>query len=1071
MVRTYAGSVASIVLASTILFGSAAPEESVADAIWHHRNLGKAFYENPTTQLMAVDEFKKALDLAPDSARERVNYGLALLRAGKTAEGTVELQKAQKQDPSIPHTWFNLAITYKRDSEYEKAVQQFEQMVKLVPDEPVSQYNLGVLYKLLAKPDLSLKHFEEAARLDPNLAGPHFQLYNAYRAAGRNEDSARELAAFQEIKKRQVGAAVPEDLEWSYFSEIYDTTDPKPDEAPAPQLKLVDQALPGKFCVGNRGLAVFDADGDGRPDLLAWSEDAALILKDGVAPIKDTGLGGLRDIVAIVPGDFNNDGLADLCVLTNSGAYLYENKKGTFQKSSVTLPPGKYNAAVWLDYDHDGDVDLFLLGKSSALARNNGSAGFSDETASFPFVSGQAVSGALFDVTADTNGKDLAVVYSDRTAVVYKDRLAGKYEARPVDCLPPGAGSVVAYDINNDGWTDLLASYPGEVRTVLNHRGRLETGQILEGAPGPVALADFENRALTDLVAGGVIYRNQGLGRFVASIPATRDAVALAAADFDQDGRVDLAGIGSDGSLHMIRNDTSTGNRWLRVSLLGIKNARLAPGAQVEVKAGPWYQKRTYSGVPLDFGLNSSQEADTVRITWPNGLIQNQPKQATGRAELFKEAQRLSGSCPMIFAWNGSTYGFITDVLGVAPLGARSGDGGYFPLDHDEYVQIPGEAMVPVEGRYELRITEELREVSYLDKIELIAVDHPAATEVFTNDKFKSPPFPDFRLFGVKRRLYPRSARDESGRDVTDRVLKLDRTYPDGFERTYTGIARTHSLELDFGNVAADNRAVLILNGWVDWADGSTFLSASQERHGGLILPYLQVKDRAGRWTTVIGDMGIPAGKPKTIAIDLTGKFLSDSRAVRIVTNMCVYWDEIFLSEDTTPPEVVLTPVRADYADLHFRGFSQPAVDPERKQPESFDYSTRMPLPMWNPTPGMYTRYGSVLPLLESVDDRMAIMGSGDEVRVLFPVAGLPPVRTGWRRDFLLLVDGWAKDADPNTAFSQTVEPLPFHNMKGYPYSQDEHFPDDELHNLYRVQYNTRPALRLLRPLAEQRVR
>src|SRR5260370_11540044 len=98
------------------------------DEIWKQRNLGKAFYENPTTQVQAVDEFKKALTLAPNSARERLNYGLALLRAAKTKEGIAELEKAQKQDPKIPHTWFNLGIVFKKDSEYDKAIQQLEGM-------------------------------------------------------------------------------------------------------------------------------------------------------------------------------------------------------------------------------------------------------------------------------------------------------------------------------------------------------------------------------------------------------------------------------------------------------------------------------------------------------------------------------------------------------------------------------------------------------------------------------------------------------------------------------------------------------------------------------------------------------------------------------------------------------------------------------------------------------------------------------------------------------------------------------------------------------------------------------
>jgi len=121
---------------------------------------------------------------------------------------------------------------------------------------------------------------------------------------------------------------------------------------------------------------------------------------------------------------------------------------------------------------------------------------------------------------------------------------------------------------------------------------------------------------------------------------------------------------------------------------------------------------------------------------------------------------------------------------------------------------------------------------------------------------------------------------------------------------------------------------------------------------------------------------------------------------------------------------------------------------------------------MWNPTPGHYTRYGDVRTLLSAADDRMVIMGSGDELRLLFPAGGLRPQRPGWTRDFLLLVDGWAKDGDYNTAFSQSVEPLPFHAMSAYPYPASQHFPEDAAHREYREKYNTRPALRLLRPLA-----
>ena len=311
------------------------------------------------------------------------------------------------------------------------------------------------------------------------------------------------------------------------------------------------------------------------------------------------------------------------------------------------------------------------------------------------------------------------------------------------------------------------------------------------------------------------------------------------------------------------------------------------------------------------------------------------------------------------------------------------------------------------------------------------------------------------------------AARGDRGRDLLPAILRRDGTYAGGFRHDAAGVAELHSLTLDFGPRAAPGRsAILVLDGWVDWADGSTFLGASQNEGSGLVFPYLQVKDQAGNWKTVVEDMGIPAGKPRSIVVDLSGKFLSGSREIRIVTNLCVYWDEIYLSEDSAPPAVRLTPIDAQSAELRLRGFSRAAVDFRREQPERFDYARWTPWANWNQTPGLYTRYGDVRELVREIDDRFVIMGAGDELRLLFPGKGLPPLAPGERRDFLLLVDGWAKDADANTAFSQTVEPLPFHGMSRYPYPASERYPDDRFHRDYRQTYNMRPAIRFVTRLA-----
>ena len=1055
-----AGSIlrASVAGAAGLLFGFQSTPNT-ADQLAQARNLGKAFFENPTTQNESLEQFKKALDLAPGSVREQINYGLALLHAGKTEEGVAQLLKAQKADPKIPHTWFNLGIAYENDSKTDEAIAQFQEMVKLVPDEAISHYNLGTLYQLNAQPADAIREFEAAEKANPDLAGPHFKLANAWRAT-KAEDSARENKIFASIKERQKTAGTTEDLKWSYYAEIYDPAEAAPVTTAPVEVKLETE----KIGSGGTEVTVADVDGDGVADLIAWSSTGIQVFKSG-SKATDVGLGGVKDVVSVAAADVNNDGLADLAIVTKSGAEIWTNAAGKFTKSATSLPTGAYSSAVWLDYDHDYDLDLFLLGEKPVLMRNNGTAGFSDETKSFPFKPGKATTGLEFDVTPDTDGMDLVVAYADHAGVIYRDRLNGRYEATDIDAIPAGTKTILAADLNNDRATDLIAATDTHAFVAWNKSSGFVKSAEMPAPGGGIALADFENRGALDIAAGGAIYRNEGKEVFKsnkAALPA--QPVAMISALFGGT-HTSLAAI--EGSTIEVVNNTTAGNSALQVSITGVKNLKLAYGSKVEVKAGSQYQKQTYRGAPLFFGIPSQyKEADTVRINWANGLIQNEVHQPIG-AHTYKEAQRLSGSCPMIFTWNGHEFRFLTDVLGVAPLGASSGDGNYFPVDHDEYVQIPGEAMVQKNGKYEVRISEELREVSYIDKIRLIAVDHPAGQAIYTNDKFKSPPFPEFRLFGVSQPIHPVTAHDDAGRDVLPKLLKKDQQYPDAFSRDFAGTAQLHHLDLDFGKAAPSNKAVLILSGWVDWADGSTFLQNSRESADGLIMPYVQVKDAQGRWQTVIKDMGIPAGKPKTISVDMTGKFLSASREVRIVTNLCVYWDEIFLSENIAQPPVKLTSAAARIADLRFRGFSKPVIDPERKQPENFLYNQVAPVSQWNPTPGLYTRYGDVKPLLANTDDMPVIMGSGDEMRLEFDPAAFPALREGWKRDFLLLVDGWAKDADANTAFSTSVAPLPFHAMSAYPYRANEHYPDDAAHKKYQKQYNTRPALKLMRPLVE----
>lgn len=1040
---------------------------SVEEQLWQLRNLGKAFYENPTTQKEAVDTFKQAYTLAPNSVRERLNYGLALLHAGSTEEGVKELLAVQQAAPEIPNSWFVLGVHYRKSGEDEKALAQFSQMEKLVPNEPKTQYNLGVLLKQKGDNAGAIQRFERAAELEPSLAAPHFQLFNMYRLAGEREKANARLALFREIKKQQEGAVIPEDMDWSDYAEIYDPVDPavaQGDVAGVPRLEFAVTQLAGKADADTAASLVFDAMGDGAPALLVWSSEGVKVFEGGTKPMETSALSALKQVRDVSAADFDNDGLVDLCVLTPGGVHLLRNTKGAFVPlGSSPAQAGDFAKSLWLDYDHDYDLDLILVGRQSAVVRNQGEAGFVPQPAAIPFVAGEALSAVALRQIPDSKAFDFIVSYANRKGVLYKDRLGGAYEARDLDEVPAGAHHLLAADVTSDGALDLAFLHGKQATLVENRRGRWAVRKTIPAGAG-FLFADFANLAVQDWLADGVLLANDKAA-FNQSRELARPVMdrAFAAADFNQDGKLDLAGVNAGGDLYVALNRTETANRWLRVRLTGVKAPKAARGTVVEVKAGGRYQKHVYEAAPLHIGIRGYAKVDTIRITWPNGLIQNEMNKETNAAYAFEEAQRLSGSCPMIFTWNGREFTFITDVLGVAPLGAKSGDGSYFPTNSDEYVWIDGEQLHARDGKLSVRITEELGEVSYLDQLQLIAVDHPAEVDLFSNEKWKSPPYPEFRLFGAERRLYPSKATSQ-GQEVLGALRARDQVYVDNFQRNFQNVAEMHALELDFGPVAQGNRAFLVLNGWVDWADGSTFLA--QEQAGkSLTPPYLQVRNAKGAWQTVIDDLGMPSGKTKTLAVDLTGKFLTANREVRIVTNMCVFWDEIFLGEDAAAPTMKLTPLPALSAALRYHGFSTSIIHPQRKKPEHFLYEPTTVLSYWNPTSGNYTRYGDVLALIQEPDDRLAIMGAADEVALEYDAKAAPPLPKGWKRDYLLRVEGWAKDADANTGFGHSVEPLPFRKMSRYPYPAGERYPKDKALEDYRREYNTRPALRYTRPL------
>ena len=302
---------------------------------------------------------------------------------------------------------------------------------------------------------------------------------------------------------------------------------------PAPAVKLADG-----FDPASAGLAAADIDGDGHPEIIAWSANGVKVYKNGSARPVDCGLGAIQDVISITPGDFNHDGLTDLAILTKSGAEVWANRKSKFEKPkfeklNVFIPEGAYNKAVWVDYDHDGSLDLFLLGDKSVLLRNDGAAGFTDIHNNFPFVAGRAVDGAML-------GTDLVVIYSDRPGVLYLDKMSGRYEAQDLNIIPAGAKSIAALDL------DLIVATDSGIFPIFNRRGTFERGPLITRSSSALAIVDH------DIAVSGSIFRNEGSGHFSETKVPALDAVALITVDFDADGRADLVAVQHDGTLILL---------------------------------------------------------------------------------------------------------------------------------------------------------------------------------------------------------------------------------------------------------------------------------------------------------------------------------------------------------------------------------------------------------------------------------------------------------------------------------------------------------------------------------------
>ena len=421
-----------------------------------------------------------------------------------------------------------------------------------------------------------------------------------------------------------------------------------------------------------------------------------------------------------------------------------------------------------------------------------------------------------------------------------------------------------------------------------------------------------------------------------------------------------------------------------------------------------------------------------------------------------------------LFAWDGHKYQLVADMLGAGVVGHWIGfDKGKVERNiarPTEAIKLDRSSLREKDGRLSFRFMEPLEESVYLDSVQLLAVDHPAEIDVYPNEYFASnPPYPPFKVvFSSKNNARPPAgAWDEHGHDVLPDLL-AHRFFGDFKVLPFMGFTEPHSLVLDLGEPYTGGPLWLLMHGEIEYFSATSMYAADQA-HLQPFAPYVEAlvstNDSAAngakeKWVRVVEDIGFPAGGARTMTADLSGKLPSGTRRIRLTTNLQIYWDSISISRTSQTQNSRLTPVPLARAQLDFHGFPLKIED----QPPgnvNYIYEKASATGPYTRPAGAYTRYGDVLPLLHSIDDKFVVFGSGDEVALDFDPAKLPALPRGWTRDYFFVANGYEKDMDFYAYHGETVDPLPFREMENYPYP-DKSFPSDAEHLNYLLEYNTR---------------
>jgi len=1067
--------------------------------------------------LARVDQAKPILEQAvkqsPADPYVWFSLGLLYKNTGNTESAIDAFRHVTQLDPNDADSWYFLGAVYAQNKQYAEAVDAFQHALKLNPLHASAEFGLSRAYQQSGDLAHAREHLVRFQYVTQNKLGSPISL--AYGEQGKyslaEESPAAPPKVPPQIKVRFVDVTREAGLVTEAISKSNDLAsflgpgacfldydgDGKidifvADDGPLGGMTLyrntgdsrfedvthkagMDGSIHGTSCTAG------DYDNDGATDLAVSDGDRVLLLhneKNGT--FKDMAdAAGIRyehtsnRIEGLTFIDYDHDGDLDLYA-TESGL---SNQPSKPTKEPIVVAAFRGHSVMW---------------------RNNGNGTFTD-------VSEETGLGvlALNAIGTDFNNDravDMVVTGGSSAAPLFlKNPREGKFQSSWGESGSRGDApmGVAVLDYDHDGWMDFAFTHSKAALTLVHNDHDPPLGSIsyLVGPSGDqtnsvrelninwaraygVAAFDYDNDGWVDLVAVGEtadgkgevrLFRNLGPDGFkdvTADVGLDKidlkNPRAVITGDYDNDGATDLLITQNQGPAVLLRNEGGNQNHWLRLNLKGLADNKSAIGTKVEIFSGGVRQKFEIAGSSgylgqnspyLTVGLGQATQADVVRMTWPTGVLQDEIEVAGDHEQKFTEIDRRGSSCPTLFVWDGRRYKLVADMIGAGVVGHWVGPGQRNVPRPVEYVKLDRDTIREKDGKLSFRFMEPLEEAVYLDQVELLAVDHPRDLDVYPNEYFASnPPYPPFKLVFSQDARPPAGAWDEHGHDLLP-DLQAHRYVGDFEVLPFAGFTKPHTLELDLGKPYDGGPLWLLMHGEIEYFSATGMYAADQ---AGLqpTAPSLEALDAKGKWVHILDDMGFPAGGPRTMTADLSGKLPPGARRIRITTNLQIYWDNILISRTPQNQSARVTSIPLASADLRFHGFPL-KIEGQPPGNIQYVYEKASPTGPYTRPAGAYTRYGDVLPLLTGLDDRLAVFGSGDEVALDFDPSKIPAPPAGWVRDYFYVARGYEKDMDFYAYDFDRVTPLPFRGMGGYPYP-GKSFPLDDFHLNYLLEYNTR---------------